>query len=349
MDNDDAMKNERCLIKKIIQIDEKIVKICMIFIGLTFLMGFYDERNIYVDLEEITVELGSTLPMDKIDYINSYLLNSNFFLEDNVPKNENEETSNLGTYNYYIVYRDEERKYSRLTNKKSTISVIDTIKPEIKVKDTSKKFEYGSKINASDIAVCYDLSECTLSLESDIDTKNPGIKEVTVIAVDEGNNINKYTFNITIKEKPKPVYYSYSYPWIDQNNNNLNSMLSDEEIISKRNEIVEFAKQFEGNPYVYGGTSLTNGADCSGFTMSVYNNFGYKLPRVAGSQASVGMAVSRSQLLPGDLVVYFYENGGGHVGLYIGNGLMIHAGTPQTGIVIVPIFSGNKVYRRIIF
>mgnify|MGYP007022411007 CR=1 FL=1 len=93
------MKNERCLIKKINEIKEKIVKICMIFIGCTFLMGFYDERNIYIDLEEITLELGDTLPKDKIDYINNHLSNSNFFLEDNVPKDEFDQTNKIGTYN----------------------------------------------------------------------------------------------------------------------------------------------------------------------------------------------------------------------------------------------------------
>ena len=98
------MKNERCLIKKIIKISEKMVKICMIFIGLTFLMGFYKESNIYVDLEEITIELGDILPNDEINQINSYLINSNFFLEDNVPKDMLGQTTKIGTYNYYIVY-----------------------------------------------------------------------------------------------------------------------------------------------------------------------------------------------------------------------------------------------------
>ena len=339
IDNDHAMKDERCLIKK-------IVKTYIIFIGLIFLMGFYDERNIYVELEEITIELGSTLSHDNINYVNTYLVNSNFFLEDNVPKNENGETNKLGTYNYYIVYRDEERMYSRFTNKKSTISVIDTIKPEIRFKDNSLKFNYGSKINVSDIASCYDLSLCELSFENEIDTKTAVVKEVTVIAIDEGNNISKESISITIKEKPKAII---SYPSIDRNNNYINDTLSDEELSAKRNQLIAYAKQFEGNPYVYGGTSLTNGTDCSGFTMSVYKHFGYQLPRSSVSQGYVGMAVSRNQLLPGDLIVYFYTNGGGHVGIYIGNGLMIHAGTAETGIVIAPIFSGNKVYRRIIY
>ena len=347
------MKNERCLIKKIIEINEKIVKICMIFIGLTFMMGFYDERNIYVDLEEITVELGDVLPKDKIDYINSYLINSNFFVEDNVPKDEDGETIKIGTYNYYIVYRDEERKYSRLTNKKSTINVIDTIKPEIKLKETSLKFEYGSKIDINDIVTCYDLSECTIYFEEKIDTKKVGDQEVTIVAVDEGNNINEIKINITIKEKPKPVYYNNYYSasimQMNNHNNGLNSNLSEEEKISLRYALVEFAKQFEGNPYVYGGNSLTNGTDCSGFVKGVYNNFGYQMPRTARDQSYMGMSVSANSLLPGDIVVYYYNGIAGHVGIYIGNGMIIHAGTPKTGIVIVPMFSGVRTYKRIIY
>lgn len=342
------MKNERWLIRKIIQMKEKMVKICIIFIGLTFLMGFYDERNIYVDLEEITIELGDTLPKDKIDYINSHLSNSNFFLEDNVPKDEYDQTNKIGTYNYYIVYRDEERKYSRLTNKKSAISVIDTIKPEIKLKETSLKFEYGSEINVDDVAECYDLSLCKLSFEEDIDSKKEGVQEVKVVAIDEGGNINTETIEITIKEKPKPViryYYSPNYDYMNVHNNSLNGNLTSEQKSSLRYSLINFARQFEGNPYVYGGTSLTNGTDCSGFTMSVYGNFGYMLPRSSVSQIYVGIPVGYNELLPGDLVVYYY----GHVGIYIGNGMMIHAGTERTGIVVAPIFSGNKTYRRIIY
>ena len=102
-----------------------------------------------------------------------------------------------------------------------------------------------------------------------------------------------------------------------------------------RNAVVAYALQFVGNPYVYGGSSLTNGTDCSGFTMSVYANFGYSLPHQSGSQSGCGTRVSLDSLLPGDLL--FYTNGGssiGHVALYIGNGQVVHASTPSTGIKI---------------
>lgn len=103
--------------------------------------------------------------------------------------------------------------------------------------------------------------------------------------------------------------------------------------VAKRQAVVDFALQFEGNPYVYGGTSLTNGADCSGFVMSVFANFGYSLPRVAADQCAASTKKDISQIEPGDLV--FYGNGYvDHVALYIGDGKIIHASGAATGIKI---------------
>lgn len=92
-------------------------------------------------------------------------------------------------------------------------------------------------------------------------------------------------------------------------------------------DVVNYAMQFIGNPYVLGGTSLTNGCDCSGFTQSVYAHFGISIPRTSGSQASCGQAVSYEAAQPGDLVCYV-----GHVGIYIGGGQIVNASTPRTGI-----------------
>ena len=99
-------------------------------------------------------------------------------------------------------------------------------------------------------------------------------------------------------------------------------------------QIADYAVQFVGNPYVYGGTSLTNGADCSGFTQSVMANFGIYISRTAADQSYGGTAVDISNLQPGDLV--FYADGGyvGHVALYIGGGQVVHASTEETGIII---------------
>ena len=98
---------------------------------------------------------------------------------------------------------------------------------------------------------------------------------------------------------------------------------------SKGQQIVDYACQFLGNPYVPGGTSLTNGADCSGFTMSVFRQFGINLPRNSYAQSQVGTAVSYDQARAGDIIYY-----GGHVGIYIGNNSIVHASNPSTGIKI---------------
>lgn len=103
--------------------------------------------------------------------------------------------------------------------------------------------------------------------------------------------------------------------------------------------VANYAKQFEGNPYVYGGTSLTNGADCSGFVMSVYKNFGVSLPHSSSADRNVGYAVgSLAEAQPGDVICY-----SGHVGIYIGGGQIIHASTEATGIKI-----SNASYRKIL-
>ena len=117
-----------------------------------------------------------------------------------------------------------------------------------------------------------------------------------------------------------------------------------ESTAGKGQEIADFALQFVGNPYVWGGTSLTNGADCSGFVQSVYRNFGISLPRVAADQAQAGTRVSLEQLQTGDLI--FYADGGAiyHVVLYLGNGQVVHASSAATGIKISPVNWQNAVW-----
>lgn len=102
--------------------------------------------------------------------------------------------------------------------------------------------------------------------------------------------------------------------------------------------VASYACQFVGNPYVYGGSSLTNGTDCSGFVMSVYANYGISLPHSSSALRGVGYGVSTSDMQPGDIVCY-----SGHVGIYIGNGSIVHASTPSSGIKI-----STAYYREIL-
>ncbi len=102
--------------------------------------------------------------------------------------------------------------------------------------------------------------------------------------------------------------------------------------------VANYALQFVGNPYVWGGSSLTNGADCSGFVMAVYRNFGVSLPHSSSALRSSGRGVSYSEAQPGDIICY-----SGHVGIYIGNGQIVHASSAKTGIKV-----SNATYKNIV-
>ena len=108
--------------------------------------------------------------------------------------------------------------------------------------------------------------------------------------------------------------------------------------------VANYAVQFVGNPYVYGGTSLTNGADCSGFVMSVYRQFGVSLPHSSSALRSSGYGVSQGEMQPGDIVCY-----SGHVGIYIGNGQIVHASNARDGIKISSAYYRSILAVRRIF
>lgn len=119
--------------------------------------------------------------------------------------------------------------------------------------------------------------------------------------------------------------YTYTYA-------TTRTLLSSDEA---RGEILQYAKKFLGNPYVWGGTSLTNGCDCSGFVQQIFANFGYTLPRTSRQQAKAGTRIPVQEAKPGDLLFYQRESGFiYHVMIYLGDGKVIHAGSEATGILI---------------
>lgn len=117
---------------------------------------------------------------------------------------------------------------------------------------------------------------------------------------------------------------------------NIENNLPYNEIIS--NQVVNYALQFVGNPYVYGGNSLTNGTDCSGFTKLVFANYGIYLPRSAPEQAYAGVHVDLEDIMPGDIIVSGYDGVVCHASLYIGDGKLVHALNSNVGIVVTSMY-----------
>lgn len=118
---------------------------------------------------------------------------------------------------------------------------------------------------------------------------------------------------------------------------------------SKGDKIVETAMKYLGNPYVYGGTSLTNGTDCSGFTQGVMKLNGISIPRTSSAQSRFGTQVSRAELKKGDLLFFGTSSQAiSHCGIYIGDGKMIHASTPQTGIIIAGAYASGGLNLQVI-
>ncbi|MDO5389133.1 MAG: NlpC/P60 family protein [Clostridia bacterium] len=146
---------------------------------------------------------------------------------------------------------------------------------------------------------------------------------------DEGNTGYVYSSNVKFKNGEKPE----NIPAVDP-------------LDEKRLEVVDFSKQYIGTPYVWGGTSLTAGVDCSGFVYSIYKNFGITLNRSSrGMYSGNGISVSKSELKPGDLL-FFNTSGGGvsHVGMYIGNNQYIHAATVDVKISDLNDSYSQKTY-----
>lgn len=146
------------------------------------------------------------------------------------------------------------------------------------------------------------------------------------------------------KEAQKAVSKQNNSSVANSNANSSGSTDTRKPASSNGQAVVDYARQFLGNPYVYGGNSLTNGTDCSGFVKGVYAAFGVSLPRTSAEQRSVGYAVSLADIKPGDIVCY-----SGHVGIYAGNDTLIHASNEKTGITLTSPVTYRKVLavRRI--
>lgn len=156
---------------------------------------------------------------------------------------------------------------------------------------------------------------------------------------------NKELRMYEVKEKEEVLVENNKViDFYEESHENLENLIKEKEQqekverVSYKEQIVNFAKQFIGNPYLLGGTSLTNGTDCSGFVMSVYANFGISLSRTAPDQSHIGSEVSIDDIEIGDIVSYGYDGFVGHSGLYIGDGMIVHAATPELGIRIDSIY-----------
>lgn len=173
-------------------------------------------------------------------------------------------------------------------------------------------------------------------LEEGVAGKQTVVSQVTV---QNGQVIGSTVISTTVTEEPKAEV-------VQKGTKRMTSKVATDVVnrggvamgVGSGSNVANYALQFVGNPYVYGGTSLTNGADCSGFVQSVYAQFGISLPRTSAGQGSCGKAVSYSEAQPGDIIYY-----SGHVGIYIGGGQIVHASTPKTGICI-----GSAKYKPII-
>ena len=181
--------------------------------------------------------------------------------------------------------------------------------------------------------------------------------KVTALEVNDKNNSIHLTYEVKEKEevliKNQEIFefYKMNYKELKRliaEKQRQEEIKKEQERIEFKNTIAEFSKQFIGNPYVSGGTSLTNGADCSGFVQTIFKTFGYKLPRTTSEQASIGTGVLLEDIEVGDIISYGYGSYVTHSALYIGNNKIIHASTPEGGIRIdniniIPIVTIRRV------
>lgn len=174
------------------------------------------------------------------------------------------------------------------------------------------------------------------STESPVITTVPNGEEMEVVREKDGW--------VEVMLDDESAYISSEFVSVEEKLNTavtMSELLYGNGVSNVRVDLAQYAKQFVGNRYVWGGTSLTKGADCSGFVLSVFRKYGISLPHSSVAQAGYGSKINASQAQPGDL--FFYAKGGriNHVAIYIGNGQVVHASSPSTGIRI-----SNATYRN---
>lgn len=195
----------------------------------------------------------------------------------------------------------------------------------------------AAKVKASELAKCLAIANTDgLNVRKEPNTESEILTQV--LKGEELEVIENQGDWIKVALDSDEAYVAAEYVTVEEKLETavtMTELLYGEGVSDVRVELVEYAKQFLGNPYVWGGTSLTKGADCSGFVLSVYKKFGVKLPHYSVSQSQMGTKISTSELQPGDLI--FYGNSSGkinHVAIFIGNGQVIHASNPKSGIKI---------------
>ncbi|MCI8358356.1 MAG: SH3 domain-containing protein [Lachnospiraceae bacterium] len=171
--------------------------------------------------------------------------------------------------------------------------------------------------------------------DSEVITMVPNGEQLEV-AASEGDWVRVYLDD-------EEVFVSADYVQVDARLNTaitMTELLYGQGVSDVRVDLCQYAKEFLGNPYVWGGTSLTKGADCSGFVLSIYKKYGISLPHSSRAQANCGTKITLAEAQPGDLIFYGKGKTINHVAIYIGGGQVIHASSPKTGIRI-----SNATYR----